>query len=157
MVLVDGDDELLGRHSFKVFNHIYTKNNVDIVYSNHLQFYTHTKQVYRGWSQPYSEDDKRKNRYRDVPQKIAHLRTFKAKLFLKIKVEDLKDLNGEWYTSTYDEVICLPMLEMSCGRNMYIDEYFYLYNFGLGTNDLQVDKGLQKSIADEVKFRRKKY
>lgn len=86
VVLVDGDDELLGRHSFKAFNHIYTKNNVDIVYSNHLQFYTHTKQIYRGWSQSYSDDDKRNNRYRDVIQKIAHLRTFKAKLFLSIKV-----------------------------------------------------------------------
>lgn len=50
VVLVDGDDELLGRYSLKVFNHIYQKNKVDIVYSNHLQFYTHMKQVYRGWS-----------------------------------------------------------------------------------------------------------
>jgi hypothetical protein len=40
---------------------------------------------------------------------------------------------------------------------MYIEEFFYLYNFGLGTNDLQVDQGLQKRIADEVKFKRKKY
>jgi phospholipid N-methyltransferase len=113
--------------------------------------------VYRGWSQSYSDDDKKNNRYRDVIQKIAHLRSFKAKLFLKIKEADMKDAKGEWYTSTYDEVICLPMLEMSCGRIIYIEEFFYLYNFGLGTNDLQVDQGLQKRIADEVKYRRQKY
>lgn len=46
---------------------------------------------------------------------------------------------------------------MSCGRNVYIDEYFYLYNFGIGTNDLQVDGGLQKRIADFVKFKKQKY
>jgi hypothetical protein len=28
----------------------------------------------------------------------------------------------------------LPILEMSCGRNFYIDEFFYLYNYGLGSN-----------------------
>ena len=157
VVLVDGDDELLGRNAFKVFSHLYQKNNADVVYSNHLQFYTHTRQVYRGWSMSYSDDEKRSNRYRDVPQRIAHLRSFKASLFLKIKEEDMKDKNGEWFTSTYDEVICLPILEMSCGKIVYVDEFFYLYNFGIGTNDLQVDQGLQKSIADEVKYKRKKY
>ena len=83
-----------------------------------------------------------------MPQRIAHLRSFKVKLFLNIKEADLKEHNGEWFKSTYDEVICLPILEMSCGRNVYVDEYFYLYNFGIGTNDLQVDGGLQKRIAD---------
>ncbi len=69
----------------------------------------------------------------------------------------MKDWNGEWYTSTYDEVICLPMLEMACGRTYYVEEFFYLYNYGLGSNDVDVDFGLQKRIADEVKYRRNKY
>lgn len=86
VVLADGDDELLGRNILKVYNHVYQKQNVDVVYSNHLQFYQHTKQVYRGWSMSYSDEEKKNNRYRDVPQKIAHLRSFKAKLYLAIKV-----------------------------------------------------------------------
>jgi glycosyltransferase involved in cell wall biosynthesis len=56
VTLVDGDDEILGRNAFKVFNHVYQKNNADVVYSNHLQFYTHTFQVFRGWSMSYSDD-----------------------------------------------------------------------------------------------------
>lgn len=55
VVLVDGDDELLGRYSLKVFNHIYQKQKADVVYSNHIQFYTHTKQTYRGWSMNYAD------------------------------------------------------------------------------------------------------
>jgi hypothetical protein len=46
---------------------------------------------------------------------------------------------------------------MSCGRIIYVEEFFYLYNFGIGTNDLQVDQKLQKDVADEVKYRRQKY
>ena len=49
------------------------------------------------------------------------------------------------------------MLEMSCGRNYYIEEYFYVYNFGIGTNDYFVDGGLQKQVADYVKHNKTKY
>ena len=156
-VLVDGDDEILGRHALKVFNHVYHKLNADMAWSNHIQFYQHTRKLMKGWSMNYSPEEKKNNKYRDVPQRIAHLRSFKIKLFRAIKDEDFKDDDGKWFTSTYDEVICLPMLELSCGRNHYIDEYFYMYNFGIGTNDLQVDGGLQKRIADKVKKERKKY
>lgn len=44
---------------------------------------------------------------------------------------------------------------MSCGRIAYVDEYFYLYNFGIGTNDLTVDGKKQKEIADYVKNKKK--
>jgi hypothetical protein len=69
----------------------------------------------------------------------------------------LKDEKGEWFTSTYDEVICLPMLEMSCGNIEFINEYLYLYSFGTGLNDRQVDEKLQYSIAQYVKFKMPKY
>lgn len=157
VVLVDGDDELLGRYSLKVFNDLYQKHNAEVVYSNHIQFYTHIKQTYRGWSMDYSPEEKKNNLYRDVVQRIAHLRSFKARLYLAVKEADLKDEKGEWLASTYDEVICLPVLELSCGRIVYIEEFFYLYNFGIGTNDLQVDPVLQKNIANYVKEKKPKY
>ncbi len=34
MALVDGDDELLGVSALKVFNSLYTANNLDVLYSN---------------------------------------------------------------------------------------------------------------------------
>lgn len=46
---------------------------------------------------------------------------------------------------------------MSCGRIAFIEEYFYLYNFGIGTNDLMVDGKKQKDIANYVKNGKKKY
>jgi hypothetical protein len=46
---------------------------------------------------------------------------------------------------------------MACDKVEYVDEYFYLYNFGIGTNDLMVDGNLQKKIANYIKFKKSKY
>ena len=62
-----------------------------------------------------------------------------------------------WLTSAYDEVICLPILEMSCGRIEYVEEFFYLYNVGIGTNDRVVDGDLQLRVAQYVKYMKPKY
>lgn len=155
--MVDGDDELLVRDSLKVFNAVYQQKKVDVVYSNHLKLYWHQNDVFKGWSAAYSAEEVGDNSYRDVPQKISHLRSFKVALFLEVKEEDMKDEHGSWFGSTYDEVLLLPVLEMSCGRIAFVEEYFYMYNFGIGTNDLMVDEKKQKEIADLVKHRKKKY
>lgn len=62
-----------------------------MVYSNHLKLYWHENQVYKGWSEAYTAEEKAGNLYREVIQKISPLRSFKAKLFLQIREEDLKD------------------------------------------------------------------
>lgn len=49
------------------------------------------------------------------------------------------------------------MLELSCGRNVFVDEYFYLYNFGIGSNDLMLDSKLQLKVADYVKYNKRRY
>lgn len=157
VVLVDGDDELLGREILRVFAAVYEKKDAAVVYSNHIKMQWHLGRVGTGWSLDYSEAEKRNNLYREVPQKISHLRSFKAALFLKIAEADLKDQSGEWLRSTYDEVICLPILEMSCGKIEYLEEYFYLYNFGTGSNDLMVDGDLQLEVANYVKNKKQKY
>lgn len=56
MVLVDGDDEMLGRYSLKVFNHIYQKQNVDVVYSNHVKLDFLQKKALFGWSRNYTAE-----------------------------------------------------------------------------------------------------
>lgn len=95
--------------------------------------------------------------YRDVGQKISHLRSFRIDLYRQIKEKDLKFPNGEWFTSTYDEVICLPMMEMSCGKIEVIREYCYLYTYGTGFNDRAVDSSLQLYIARLVKSEYPRY
>jgi hypothetical protein len=72
-------------------------------------------------------------------------------------VSDLKDNKGEWFRSAYDQAICPQLLELSCGKNRYIDEFFYLYNFGLGNNDIEIDPNLNYGIMNEIRHKRKKY
>jgi hypothetical protein len=85
------------------------------------------------------------------------LRTFKVSTFLKIRVNDLKDNEGNWFRSAYDQTICPQVLELSCGKNEYIDEFFYLYNFGLGNNDIEIDPNLNYGIMNEIRNKRKRY
>lgn len=49
------------------------------------------------------------------------------------------------------------MMEMSCGSIEVIHEYLYLYVYGTGYNDREVDEAFQKSIARTVKRSYKKY
>jgi predicted N-acyltransferase len=49
------------------------------------------------------------------------------------------------------------MLEMSCGNIEVIHEYLYLYVYGTGYNDREVDADWQQSIARLVKKSYPKY
>jgi hypothetical protein len=40
-----------------------------------------------------------------------------------------------------------PLMELSCGRVKYIDEYQYLYSIGTGFNDYEILPTDQKGIA----------
>jgi glycosyltransferase EpsE len=59
ILMIDGDDEILGRHALKVFNHFYQKNEADVVYSNNAMFYHRKKLIDRGWSKPYTIEKKK--------------------------------------------------------------------------------------------------
>lgn len=85
-----------------MFNAIYQERGAGIVYSNHIKLQWHLNRVGPGWSSDYTAGEKKNNMYREVDQKISHLRSFKASLFLKIAEADLKDDKGEWLRSTYD-------------------------------------------------------
>lgn len=85
------------------------------------------------------------------------LRSFKVSTFRKIRVEDLQDSEGHFFVSASDQTICPMVLELSCGKNEYLDEFFYLYNYGLGNNDMEIDKYLNMWIMNEVLQRRNRY
>ena len=46
---------------------------------------------------------------------------------------------------------------MSCGRNLFIQEFFYLYNFQTGINDAEVDHWQQRMVEFEIRKNKKKY
>jgi hypothetical protein len=85
------------------------------------------------------------------------VRSFRVRNFLKIRKSDLQSEEGAWFKSAYDHAICTPLLELSCGKNEYVDEYFYLYNTANGNNDLDVDASMNVFVANEVRYNKKSY
>lgn len=44
---------------------------------------------------------------------VSALRTFKAKLYMKIKIDDHKDDNGDYFDAMYDDAMQYPLVEMA--------------------------------------------
>jgi hypothetical protein len=54
LALVDGDDELLGINVLKVFNSVYTRKGLEVMYSN-IIVNDKNKYVKQGWSSSYTD------------------------------------------------------------------------------------------------------
>lgn len=106
MIIIDGDDELVGRQVFKLFNAAFQREDAWFVYSNFLDIAS--KNV--GYSRPFPEGIMEQNSYRDYLFLTSHLRAFYTKLFLRIREDDLKDMAGNYYEAANDVAICLPIL-----------------------------------------------
>ena len=76
MIVIDGDDELIGKQVFKVFNHVFQVNDVWLVYSNFIN-----TRGELGYSRPYRQQVVENKYFRNVPFTISHLRVFYTKLF----------------------------------------------------------------------------
>jgi cellulose synthase/poly-beta-1,6-N-acetylglucosamine synthase-like glycosyltransferase len=72
----------------------------------------------------YKSDNFRNQRWR-----ASHLKTFKYKLFKRIKKIDFKGKDGRFLMSGSDMALMFPMLEMAgMDRIKYIDKEIYVYN-----------------------------
>jgi hypothetical protein len=106
MIIIDGDDELVGRQVFKLFNAAFQSQDAWFVYSNFIDIAS--KNV--GYSRLFPKGIMEQNSYRDYLFLTSHLRAFYTKLFLRIREEDLKDMSGKYYEAANDVAICLPIL-----------------------------------------------
>lgn len=75
-LILDGDDELLGRQVLRFFNYVFQTKDVWVAYSNYLN---HVGIL--GISRPIPQTIIRTNRFRSYSFAISHLRVFYTKLF----------------------------------------------------------------------------
>ena len=124
---VDGDDWLPNSETFSRIEKVYEDANVWLANGS---FKYHDGRM--GFSSPHNdfEDIRRK------PFTLSHIRTWKSFLWKKIKVEDLKDENGEYWDVAGDLAFMFPMVEMS-GINHYrfMPNVNYVYNEENPLND----------------------
>ena len=150
-LIVDGDDELLGRQVLKLFNAIFQSKKSWFVYSNFL-----TIRGSVGYSRPFPQSTITSNKYRSYPFVTSHLRAFYTQLFVNINETDLLDQHGAYLKAANDVAICIPILQMSHQRVYYLPELTYYYNSNTGQNNHQLRLKQQKA-NDRMLRKRKSY
>ena len=78
-MIVDGDDELIGRQVLKLFNAVFQEKKVWYAYSN---FLGSNRKI--GYSRPYPPEVIKDNSFREVTFTTSHLRAYYTQLFLNI-------------------------------------------------------------------------
>lgn len=142
-VEVDGDDWLPNPNVLGKINEIYGDNDVWMTSGS---FKYHDGRP--GFSNPpNSFDNLRKQTFT-----LSHLRTWKSWLWKKIKVEDLKDENNNYWKVAGDLSFMFPMIEMS-GKEHYrfIKDILYIYNESNPINDHKVDIRLTIDLANKIR------
>jgi len=139
-VEINGDDWLPDNGVFTRINNVYTWENVWLAHGNYIQ-----------------DDGKdgfcfAPNRYNSVREQafgLMHIRTWKAFLWKAIRVNDLKDENGQYWDVAGDTAALWAMYEM-CPIEKYIfmRDINYVYN---RSNPLNENKSMMDKIKRNVK------
>jgi glycosyltransferase involved in cell wall biosynthesis len=148
IIILDGDDWLANKNVLEKIVKYYEKEDIYLTYGNYIEYPSgnRPRNVTR-----YSDHIVKHSLYRKDIWRASHLRTFKYKLWKNIKVEDLKDKEGNFYKMTGDLATMFPMLEMSGGKFKCVDEILCCYNVSNPLNDHKVDHSLQLSIEYEIR------
>ncbi len=132
IVTLDGDDRLAGRKVLQFLNEVYQDENIWLTAGSYVENDSYNV-VTPSLPPDYWEGNIRKKSW-----SFSHLRTFRKSLFDKIRVEDLKDVDGDFYKFTFDRVMMYPMVEMAGPEHIgLISDVLYVYN---RLNPISVDR-----------------
>ncbi len=106
------------------------------MWNNFLSMYTNNRAA-MGYSSDYSDFQKSSNSFRLQPVFLSsHLKSFYVDLFRKIKVNDIKETDGNFYGGASDLAIMYPMILMTNNHEnpkfKFIPEIMYEYRFDTG-------------------------
>ena len=142
-VEVDGDDWLSDPNVFTRINEVYKDDNVWMTSGS----FKNTRGMTGFASKPASFENIRHQTFT-----LSHLRTWKSWLWKKIKEEDLRDENGEYWKVAGDLAFMFPMFEMS-GKEHYrfLTDINYVYNETNPLSDHKVDLQATIDLANKIR------
>ena len=155
VVPVDGDDALAHDSVLARLEKEYADPNLSMTYGQFI-FYPSTR-----WGTTYEIPRSAliEKKVRTLTYVAQHLRTFKAKLFKKIHLDDLT-LDGAFYTMNADMATMIPMLEMCASRDerapnhsKFIPDIMYIYNYENPISDHRIDRSLQLALEKVIRAR----
>jgi len=140
---VDGDDWLPNSNVFGLINEVYSDTEI---------WMTSGSFKYSNGALGFSTPPARFDGIRKQNFTLSHMRTWKSWLWKKIKIEDLKDSEGNYWKVAGDLAFMFPMFEMS-GKNhyKYINEITYIYNELNPLNDHKVNMPTVNSIVNIIR------
>ena len=146
LVEVDGDDWLPDSNVLTRINEVYFDPNVWI--SNGSFKYSNGTP---GFAKPQTNFEN----LRSQVFTASHIRTWRAFLWRKIKEEDLKDENGNYWQWSGDLCFMFPMLEMS-GEEHYkfMNEINYVYNAENPINEHKVNMGMVTNHSSMIRAKK---
>jgi len=146
IVTLDGDDWFAHDKVLKIINAVYTDPNVWLTYGQFQEY--PSNQI--GFCRPMTLDTINANDFRNHRPTPSHLRTFYAKLFKLIKIEDLL-YEGQFFPMTWDLAMMFPMIEMAHDHFKFIPTVLYIYNNDNPINDHKVSKTLQSNLDEKIR------
>lgn len=142
-VEVDGDDWLPDVNVLKRVNDLYKRS---IVWLANGSF------VYHDGRPGFAQKPSFFKSIRKQDFALTHLRTWRAFLWRKIKIEDLKDSNGRYYEVAGDLAFMFPMFEMAGPLHYrFMKEVNYVYNEGNPINDHKLHLEKVEVIVKEIR------
>ena len=153
IIVLDGDDWLAKMTSLTVVANSYHKEGCLLTYGSYAEF----PGGMRGKFSKKVPDEVLKGKlFRENEWMTSHLRTFKYKLWEKIKKEDVLDEDGKVFSMAGDLPVMFPMLEMAEERSHFIEELIHVYNRSNPLNEDKVNHSHQLRIEAIVR-RKTKY
>ena len=154
IVSLDGDDWFSDEFVLKYLNKIYQDPNIWLTYGQFCNW--PTGEI--GWCENYPEKVIKKNEFREFGFVAAQPRTYYGWLAKQIKIEDLFDDKGTFYSVAGDVALMFPMLEMAGERFKYIPEILTQRNVATELNDFKMQPDLQlhttACISKKNKYKR---
>lgn len=152
VVTLDGDDWLATPSVLQKLAQFYMRNECWLTYGSYMEYPSGARGAF---AKQIPEKVIEEALYRQYQWCSSHLRTFKVHLWNRIKEEDLKDKEGNFYRMAWDLAFMLPMLEMSAERAMHIPDILYVYNVGNPLNDHKIDNSYQIRLEHEIRAKPK--
>jgi glycosyltransferase involved in cell wall biosynthesis len=142
-VEIDGDDWLPNSNVLSFIDDVYKDENV---------WMTSGSFKYHDGRPGFANPPKNFTNIRKQTFTLSHMRTWKSWLWKKIKEEDLKDNDGNYWSVAGDLSFMYPMLEMSGEKHFkYISETLYIYNESNPLNDHKVNMPKVSSTVNVIR------
>jgi len=148
IMTIDGDDWLQSLEAFNIVEKAY-KDNPDLLLT-HGSWVSWPIELPEHNNMPYTKEDFECN-IRKTPWRASQLRTFKYKLWKHVKDEDLRDGEGNYFTSAGDCAYMWPMMEMAgYDRIRFIPDKIYTYNVANPFSDFRTKLNFQMYFTDYI-------